>query len=344
MTAALEGADVWLCEAVGQMRQMCREVVAVNAGAIAERQGLVQLLPPMMSTRLRVGEDVAERFDVVVSEVMDLWCLGEGVIPTMRHACGKLLAEGGEMLPSRLVIFAQPLELLLWGQAERDHRVKLSSLGAGFRTRFSPLRIAQLPHRWLSDEPIPALEIDLRSVPPQPSDGEPNLEGVRLCIRMGGKPALAAKISSATIDHSGMLCGYGIWWAADLGGGHVVTSAPGSPQRSWKQLVRWLEEPRFVSEGEDVQVLACYNENQVNVEDVFMPREMVEQYQEQLQAESADLRSQARAAAVAKAAAAAGARAAGGAAAAPRSGAEPRPRSAAAATPAAEEEDVIEVD
>jgi len=109
MTAAMEGADVWCCEAVPIMRQMCREVVAVNASAIAEKKGLVQLLPAMMSTRLQVGEDIAEKFDVVVSEVMDLWCLGEGVLPTMRHAHHKLLAEGGSMLPGRLVVFVQPV-------------------------------------------------------------------------------------------------------------------------------------------------------------------------------------------------------------------------------------------
>merc|ERR1719510_814116 len=99
---------------------------------------------------------------------------------------------------------------------------------------------------------------------------------------MGGKPALHAKITPTTVDRSGMFCGYGIWWSADLGNGHVITSAPSSPQRSWKQLVRWLDEPRFVAEGEDLQVLACYNENQINVEDIYMPREVVEQYQEQL--------------------------------------------------------------
>jgi len=267
------------------MRQMCREVLAVNASLISEKRGLVQLLPPMMSSRLQIGEEVEEKFDIIVSEVMDLWCLGEGVIPTMRHAHNKLLAEGGVMLPSRLVIFAQPMELLTWSQAERDHKVNLSALNQHFHSKFSPLRIDQLPHRWLSEEPMPALEIDLKNIPQQPADGQPNLEGVKLCIRMGGKPGLHAKIRSTAIDHSGMLCGYGVWWAADLNNGHIVTSAPSSPQRSWKQLVRWLDEPRWVSEGEDVQVLACYNENQVNVEDIFMPREMVEAYQEQIQAE-----------------------------------------------------------
>lgn len=59
----------------------------------------------------------------------------------------------------------------------------------------------------------------------------------------------APEVHQVPITESGMLCGYGIWWAADLGNGHVLSSAPKSPQRSWKQLVRWLDEPRFVSEG-----------------------------------------------------------------------------------------------
>eukprot|EP00933_Yihiella_yeosuensis_P005987 TRINITY_DN110609_c0_g1_i1.p1 TRINITY_DN110609_c0_g1~~TRINITY_DN110609_c0_g1_i1.p1 ORF type:complete len:1040 (+),score=248.14 TRINITY_DN110609_c0_g1_i1:41-3160(+) len=285
MTAALEGAEVWLCEAVPQMRRMCREVVAANAAAVTEKRGLVQLLPPMMSTRIQIGEDVKEKFDMVVSEVMDLWCLGEGVIPTMWHAYRKLVTDGGLLLPGRLMFFVQPLEMFLWGESEKDHKCNFSSLGREMKSKFSPMRINQLPHRWLSEEAIPALEIDLRNVPPQPSDKEPNLDGdVKLCIRMGGKPALRAKISSAKIDHSGMLCGYGIWWAADLGNGNVVTNAPSNPQRSWKQIVRWLDQPRFVAEGEEVQVLTCYNEHQVNVEDLHISQELVAEYQEHLQA------------------------------------------------------------
>eukprot|EP00931_Biecheleriopsis_adriatica_P117772 TRINITY_DN93256_c0_g1_i1.p1 TRINITY_DN93256_c0_g1~~TRINITY_DN93256_c0_g1_i1.p1 ORF type:complete len:1039 (+),score=249.52 TRINITY_DN93256_c0_g1_i1:35-3151(+) len=283
MTAALEGAEVWLCEAVPLMRRMCREVVAANAAAVTEKQGLVQLLPPMMSTRIQIGEDVQEKFDIVVSEVMDLWCLGEGIIPTMRHAHKKLLASGGLMLPGKLMIFVQPLELKLWSKAEREHGVDLQALQTGMKSKFSPLRINQFPRRWLTEEPIAALEIDLAHVPAQPGDGEPNLEGgVKLCIRMGGKPALRAKISSATIDHSGILSGYGIWWAADLGEGNVVTSHPDNPQRSWKQLVRWLDHPRYVEHGEEIQVLTCYNDHQVNVEDIYVPQGMVDEYQQAL--------------------------------------------------------------
>lgn len=286
LTAALEGAEVWLCEAVPLMRRMCREVLGANAALVAEKRGLAHLLPPMMSTRIQIGEDVKEKFDMVVAEVMDLWCLGEGVVPTMAHAHRKLLAEHGLMLPGRLAIFVQPLELFLWNQAEREDKSNLSPLADHFKCKFSPMRLKQMPCRWLTEEPTAAMEIDLSNVPSQPSNGDPNVEGgVQLCIRMGGKPALRAKISTAVIETSGMLCGYGIWWAADLGNENVVTNAPHNPQRSWKQLVRWLDQPRFVSEGEEVQFLVCYNDYQVNVEDIHIPREMVQQYQEHLQAE-----------------------------------------------------------
>merc|ERR1740121_3444225 len=273
----MEGAAVWMCEAVPMLRQISRQVIASNSQAIVERKGLVNLLPPMMSTHLQVGEDIEAKFDIVVSEVMDLWCLGEGVIPTMKHAHAKLLADGGVLIPGRLAIFAQPIELGMFQQPEKDHKVNLSPMYEHFKAKYSPLRIAQIPHHMLSDDPMTVLEIDLTKIPAAPMQGQPNLEG--------GKPALYAKLSSATITRSGMLSGYAIWWAADLGGGNVCTSNPTFGQRSWKQIVRWLEEPRFVREGDEVQVLACHNDNQVNLDDIDIPREMVEQFQDQMQAE-----------------------------------------------------------
>merc|ERR1719486_477990 len=138
------------------MRRTAREVVGANAQAVAAKRGMVNLLPEMMSTRIQVGPDgdVQDKFDIVVSEVMDLWCLGEGIIPTMRHAQAKLLTDDGIMIPSRLVVFAQPIELGLFSQPEKTHKVNLSPLYSVFKCKYSPLRIQQLPHRFLSDEPM----------------------------------------------------------------------------------------------------------------------------------------------------------------------------------------------
>ena len=38
-SAALCGAEVWLCEAVPLMRHVCREVIAANSGLVAEKRG-----------------------------------------------------------------------------------------------------------------------------------------------------------------------------------------------------------------------------------------------------------------------------------------------------------------
>jgi type II protein arginine methyltransferase len=266
------------------MRRITREVIGANAQSVAAKNGMVNLLPDMMSTRLQIGPDgdVKEKFDIILSEVMDLWCLGEGVIPTMRHANAKLLADGGILIPGRLAIFAQPIEMSMFSKSEKDHKVNLSPMYSHFSAKYSPMRIQHFPHRFLTDEPLTVLEVDLSKVPEHRPEGQPNLEGLSLCIRLGGKAALQAKLSSSTFDKSGMLSGYGVWWAADLGGGYVCCNAPTNPQRSWKQLVRWLDEPRFVQEGQDVQVLACHNDNQVNIDDIYMSEEMVQQYQAEI--------------------------------------------------------------
>ena len=69
------------------------------------------------------------KFDIVVSEVMDLWCLGEGIIPTMRHAHKKLLAPTGVMLPGKLRVYVQPLELSLWKEVGEILDINKTSIG-----------------------------------------------------------------------------------------------------------------------------------------------------------------------------------------------------------------------
>merc|ERR1719506_3625654 len=117
----------------------------------------------------------------------------------------------------------------MFSQQEKMNKVNLSPLYTHFKSKYSPLRIQQLPHKLLTDEPLPVLEVDLYNIPEPISEGQANLEGLNLCIRMGGKPALQAKLTTRTLDRSGMFSGYGVWWAADLGSGHLCSSAPTNP-------------------------------------------------------------------------------------------------------------------
>jgi len=50
------------------------------------------------------------------------------------------------------------------------------------------------------------MEIDLANLPAQPAEGEANIEGgVKLCIRMGKKPALSAKARHGHLGPQGRM-------------------------------------------------------------------------------------------------------------------------------------------
>ena len=51
--------------------------------------------------------DMAVRADVIVSEIFDSELLGEGLLPSLRDACSRLLAPGGVVIPARAVIWGQ---------------------------------------------------------------------------------------------------------------------------------------------------------------------------------------------------------------------------------------------
>ncbi|KAG2424741.1 hypothetical protein HXX76_014314 [Chlamydomonas incerta] len=54
--------------------------------------------------------DMYERVDVVVTEIFDSELLGEGMIPTMRHAVQHLIKEGGVVIPAHSRVYGQVVE------------------------------------------------------------------------------------------------------------------------------------------------------------------------------------------------------------------------------------------
>jgi type II protein arginine methyltransferase len=234
-----------------------------------------------MSTRLEVGIDVEERFDIIISEVLDLRLLGEGIIPSMRHAVKMLLAPGGAILPSNLHVYAMPIEVRLFHQAEKSHNVDLGVLRSMLQSKESPVRLNAIPHRCLCDEAVKVFSIDLRNIPNQPENGVPNLPGTEMQIKIGGKPALQATMTQTSIDHAGTLHGNAVWWNADYGHGVMLGNGPESGTISWKQLIRWIEEPRWVTEGEACNLLSCYGDRTLSVDDIYITQEMMEAVQKE---------------------------------------------------------------
>lgn len=60
------------------------------------------------STSMVVGEDLPRPADIIVCEIFDSCVLGEGVLPTLRHALSHLAAPDALVVPAAATIYAQP--------------------------------------------------------------------------------------------------------------------------------------------------------------------------------------------------------------------------------------------
>ena len=94
MMSARAGAR-WVasCEQVPWIAAKAREVVAANG--LSDRIKLVA----KHSTELRVGPDLSERAEVLVTEVFGTSAINELVIPTVAHAHAQLLRPGATVVP-----------------------------------------------------------------------------------------------------------------------------------------------------------------------------------------------------------------------------------------------------
>jgi predicted nicotinamide N-methyase len=94
MMAARAGAkSVTSCEQTPWIAAKAREVVAANG--LADRIKLIA----KHSSELKIGTDLSERAEVLVTEVFGTSAINELVIPTVAHAHAQLLRPGATVVP-----------------------------------------------------------------------------------------------------------------------------------------------------------------------------------------------------------------------------------------------------
>jgi type II protein arginine methyltransferase len=86
------------CERAEVMVQIADEVLKNNSCEDV-------VLVPKYSTDIVCGKDVYEKFNLIVTEILDSGVFGEGVLQTLIHAKEKLLDTNGVILPNSVKIF-----------------------------------------------------------------------------------------------------------------------------------------------------------------------------------------------------------------------------------------------
>lgn len=229
MMAVRAGADcVTAVEANNEMAHIARRIIAQNGF-----EDDIQVYN-IHSSQLKVGKELPRPADVVVAEIVDAALLGEGVLPSLRHARASLTVEKPIMIPQGARVFGA---LVHFPRREfNDVEGFDLSLLNGYRRPGGMANIfgGNGNHRLLS-KPFLLESFDFANIPPAISDEAPHFW----------------EIFPIAFDR-GEVNGVLLWFELQMDPGEYLSSSPDGDLRHWGQVAYWLDSTRKVYEGEEV--------------------------------------------------------------------------------------------
>lgn len=262
MAAQLDADSIVACEAFPPIAECARKVIAKNG--FANKIHVVK----KRSTEMTVGPngDMAERANILVTEVFDTELIGEGAIATFSHAHRELLEKDCLVVPNSATIYAQVIEsdpIQRWN--------KLTPVDCGNTSLTVPDSIMSCPGAAaVHDVQINQLNIsDFREIiPPQPvfrfdwSGKTPILNNhctmhvaKALCTGTAQAVFMWWELSMDVANKVKLSCAP--WWAHP--------SKPPGPDKipwrdHWMQAIYYVPTPLQVRQNEELLLISCHDE------------------------------------------------------------------------------------
>jgi type II protein arginine methyltransferase len=161
MAARANAKSVISCEMNPTIAELARETVQLNG--YADRIKIIN----KKSTDLRVGADMPERANLLVTEIVDCGFVGEEIIPCIMYAKEHLLTEDARIIPRAAAIHAIVVE------GKRLHRLNHVNTSCGFDTspfnkystpEYFPVRLGAFEFSELT-EPFEVFRFDFEGPP-----------------------------------------------------------------------------------------------------------------------------------------------------------------------------------
>lgn len=241
MMAKRAGAEqVVACEMVADLAQVARQVVADNnmddAITICNHK----------STNLKVGVDLPRKADVLVSEILDVGLLGEGVLPTFRHAWANLLNPDAVAIPKAATVEACLIQCDQLKQVNPVSNISGFDLSAfnTFRAKgdYIATQLVETPHQLLSNNFV-VQNFDFTNLPANASVEQPNETHLTVPVTQDGE-----------------LHAIAFWFQLHLDDEITLSSGPQGEMVHWGQAVYFFEQPKMIRQGELVQLKALQSE------------------------------------------------------------------------------------
>lgn len=230
MLAARAGAEqVFAVELNPAIAEAAREVVAANG--LSDRVSVLT----GSSLALDAERDLGGPVDAVLAEIFDSSLLGEGALPSFRHATAALLKPGGVVLPQAAVVQAMLVEIPSLRAANPLRQVQGFDLSAFDRFR----------------NPAAARQLDLAATAHRP------LTAAHAVASFDFADAPAAerwRQLSLPVTAAGEAHAVAFWFELTLAPGVAVSSGPGGAMTHWGQAVQFFDAGLPVQPGERVVV------------------------------------------------------------------------------------------
>ena len=234
MAARAGAAQVTTCEVSAPIAKSAKEIIAANG--YAERIKLYN----KPSTQLVVGKDMPEQATLLVSEILDNKLLGEGALPSLRHATEELLEPGGAMIPR-----AARIKAMLVEAPKRRETQPLRELCGFDLSGFEQFRdpnsfiTTLLEHEELSplSEIFTALEIDFTDLPAAAPDSAPH--------------RTTLKIETSA---DGVVQAIAFWFELDLDEETRVSSGADGELKHWQQNMHVFPDDLPVRKGQTLSL------------------------------------------------------------------------------------------
>lgn len=243
MAARAGAAHVCAVEMVSDLAEVASEIVTAN-----NYQDIINIHHDK-STNLKIGNQLDRKATFVVSEILDAGLLGEGVIPSLRHAWQNLLEPGAKCVPKGADLYGILIE------TKDYHKVSPVKEISGFDltpfNKFSDSdgyvtkHLDHLPHSVMSAV-FPIIKVDFYNLPPSVSFENPILTPLEI-----------------QVQKSGTVHGVAFWFNLHITDQISMSSAPDGEMVHWGQAVFIFPEAKTVTSGDVLQINVIQTDTEI---------------------------------------------------------------------------------
>ena len=184
MMAARAGATpIYACEMHERLAEAAKEITKING------YGEVIQVFNKKSTSLKIGEEIPEKVDLVISEILDAGALGEGALPSIRHAVQNLAKPDARLIPAKVHLFGQLIEIPFRSMVAPIREISGFDLSHFEQFRipgeYTKINLKAEKYTVLSSV-TPLMEVDFYNLPPAYPDDQPRQVPLQVKITESG--------------------------------------------------------------------------------------------------------------------------------------------------------------